>query len=110
MKTRSLAAIAAVLVLVGGTGSPLRSAPDDDSRYAKVAQAYFYENFAANPVNATFTGVHTYDSQLGRYGPREYATQLARDKRYLVQLAQIDPTQLSPDVALDRAMLAMICS
>jgi uncharacterized protein (DUF885 family) len=104
---RSLAALAATVVLVTAAGVPLRSAPDDDSRYAKVAQAYFSESFAASPVNATFTGVHTYDAQLGSYGPADYAAQLARDKRYLVQLAAIDPTALSPDVALDRSMLTM---
>jgi uncharacterized protein (DUF885 family) len=107
MKLRLLGAALGVVVLFAATGAPLRSAPDDDARYAALAQNYFSENFAANPVNATFTGVHTYDAQIGRYGPQDYAAELARDKRYLVQLAAIDPATLSPDVALDRAMLEM---
>jgi len=104
---RCVCAALGALVLLAGTGAPLRSAPDDDARYAALAQKYFAESFAANPVNATFTGVHTYDAQLGNYGPQDYAAELVRDKRYLVQLAAIDPATLSPDVALDRTMLEM---
>jgi len=81
-------------------------AADDDSRYEKIAAAYFAESFAANPPLATQTGVHTYDSLLGSYSAADFGAQIARDKRYLVQLAALDSATLSPDVALDRAMLA----
>ena len=105
MKRRWFTAAACAAALAAGIGAPVRSAPDDDARYAKLAAQYFNESFAANPVNATFAGIHTYDAQLGSYGPQDYAAEIARDKRYLVALAQVGPATLSPDVALDRAML-----
>jgi uncharacterized protein (DUF885 family) len=80
-------------------------AADDDSRYVKIAEKYFNESFAANPPNATSTGIHTYDSQLGSYGAADFAAQIARDKRYLMRLRALDAGTLSADVALDRTML-----
>jgi uncharacterized protein (DUF885 family) len=106
-KMRLVCAALGVLGVLGGTATPLRSAPDADARYAALAAKYFAESFAASPVNATFTGIHTYDAQLGSYGPQDYAAQIARDNRYLIALGQIDPTTLSPDVALDEKMLTM---
>lgn len=80
-------------------------AADDDSRYVKLAEAYFNESFAANPPNATSTGIHTYDSQLGSYAVADFAAQIARDKRYLAKLNVLSSAMLSADVALDRTML-----
>src|SRR5450432_4051704 len=69
-------------------------AADDDSRYVKIAEAYFNESFSANPPNATGTGIHTYDSQLGSYGAADFAAQIARDKRYLDKLNLLSSAML----------------
>ncbi|MFN2460225.1 MAG: DUF885 domain-containing protein [Candidatus Velthaea sp.] len=99
--------IAAAATLIAATLGPLRvQAADDDSRFTKIAEQYFAESFAANPVNATATGVHTYDAHVGSYGARDMGAQLARDRRYLRRLDALQSAVLSPDTALDRAMLA----
>lgn len=82
------------------------AAGDADAGYAALAKAYFDETFRANPVYATYTGVHAHDEQLGSYAAADWAAQLARDQRYLERLAAIDPATLSPRARLDEAMLA----
>ncbi len=81
------------------------AAGDVDAGYAALAKAYFDESFRANPVNATYAGVHAYDAQLGSYAAADWAAQLGRDHRYLDRLATIDPATLSPRARLDKAML-----
>ncbi|HYZ16542.1 MAG TPA: DUF885 domain-containing protein [Candidatus Acidoferrum sp.] len=88
---------------------PLPAAPATagvgDATYARLARSYFEASFRANPVNATATGVHSYDAQIGSFGAADYAAELALDRRYLARLAAIDPATLSPRGTLDRAML-----
>lgn len=94
--------------LLGAAPAPLASpsgAGDADAGYAALAKAYFDETFRANPVNATYTGIHAYDGQLGSYAARDWSAQLARDHRYLDRLGAIDPATLSPRARLDDAML-----
>ncbi|GAC1405498.1 MAG: hypothetical protein NVSMB64_10460 [Candidatus Velthaea sp.] len=85
---------------------PIRPAADNDSRITKIAESYFAESFTAAPPSASAAGVHTYDAQLGSYAAKDYAAQIARDKRYLKALDAVAPVSLSPDGALDRTMLA----
>ena len=68
------------------------SASAADVAYARLAQSYFAEQFRANPVYATATGVHTYDGELGSYEEGDYAAQIARDHRYLDGLTALDAT------------------
>jgi len=104
---RLLAAALGLAVTLGAAApSPVRSAPASaDAAYAALAKAYFDDSFRANPVNATATGIHTYDAQLGSYEEGDYALQLARDRAYLAKLAALDPAALSPRVAIDLHML-----
>ncbi len=81
-------------------------AGDADAGYAALAKAYFDETFRADPVSATYAGVHAYDAQLGSYAAADWRAQLARDQRYLERLGAIDPATLSPRARLDEAMLA----
>jgi uncharacterized protein (DUF885 family) len=102
----------ALAALCGASPSPEPSAamsPADalDARYAALAQEYFSALFRANPVEATATGIHAYDAQLGSYGAADYAAEIARDHRYLDQLATIDPAAMTPRGGLDRRMLEM---
>ena len=76
-----------------------------DAAYTRLANAYFADQFRANPVYATSTGIHSYDAQLGSYEEGDYAQQIARDHRYLDRLAGFDPATMSPRIGLDRRML-----
>jgi uncharacterized protein (DUF885 family) len=101
-----LVALTALAGLVGTLAIPASAASGSgDAAYAALAQRYFAESFRASPVNATATGVHTYDAQLGSYGAADYAAQLALDHRVLHELAGLDPATLSARGSLDRAML-----
>ena len=77
-----------------------------DQQYQALANAYFADNFRTQPVGATFTGVHTYDAQLGDFSAAAMARQLATDRQYLAALNAIDVKQLSPETALDARLLS----
>ena len=98
-----LAALLGASPIPTASGSAASAGPD--ALYAALARAYFDESFRANPVNATATGIHAYDAQLGSYGQADYAAEVARAHHYLDRIAAIDPMSLSPRAALDRAML-----
>jgi uncharacterized protein (DUF885 family) len=106
---RRVLATVTLAVLVGTSAAPSlgqsRVAPAPDAAYATLAKAYFDESFRANPVNATATGIHAYDTQLGSYEEGDYALQIARDHRYLDQLTRLDRATMSPRAGLDRQML-----
>jgi uncharacterized protein (DUF885 family) len=103
-------AIVALAALLGVSPVPsaqpsASAAATADAAYTALAKAYFAENFRANPVGATATGIHDYDAQLGSYAAADYAAQIARDHRYLDRLAALDPAVMSPRAGLDRRML-----
>ena len=102
-----LPAVVALALILGASPAPVPSGSSGvvDARYAALAKAYFDESFRANPVTATATGIHRYDTLLGSYSAADYAAQLARDRGYLEGLAGIDPAAMSPRGALDRRML-----
>ncbi len=108
---RRFFAIVALAALLGVAPAPspepsaTATAASADAAYTALAKAYFDENFRANPVGATAAGVHAYDARLGSYGASDYAAQIARDHRYLDQLAPLDPASMSPRGGLDRRML-----
>jgi uncharacterized protein (DUF885 family) len=107
--SRRFLASVALLALVGVSAAPspgqIPAETPSDAAYAALAKAYFDESFRANPVNATATGIHTYDAELGSYEEGDYALQIARDHRYLTQLAGLDRAAMSPRTRLDRQML-----
>ncbi len=105
---RAVVAASVTTVMLGAAAPATRStAPSADAAYTALAQRYFDEAFHANPVYATQTGVHADDAQLGSYGAADWAAQLARDRRYLAELAPLDPIAMTPRVGLDRRMLEM---
>jgi uncharacterized protein (DUF885 family) len=104
MLVRRLTSLLSAVLLVAAPLAPARAAAGDEA-YTKLAAHYFAASFAANPPNATATGIHTYDAQLGSYSAHDFAAELERDHRYLAQLEAISPATLSPTTALDRAML-----
>lgn len=80
------------------TTSAVRAAPDDDSRYERLAETYFNATFVTNPVGATLAGVHTYDHKLGSYAAADWNAQLALDRGTLARIGTLDVSTLSPDV------------
>jgi uncharacterized protein (DUF885 family) len=99
-----LAGVLCVGVL--GASAPPSGGPSADDQYATLARAYFAQNFHDNPIGATFTGLHTYDSQLGDFSAAAFERQLATDRVYLAKLKALDAGRLSPEVALDDRLLA----
>jgi len=88
------------------TGVPcVAQGANGDAAFTTLAKAYYADNFRRNPINATFTGVHTYDAQIGDFSAAAQAASLANDRVYLTKLAAIDPSTLSPEVAVDRTIL-----
>ncbi|MBV9277900.1 MAG: DUF885 domain-containing protein, partial [Candidatus Eremiobacteraeota bacterium] len=100
---RSFAVFLCIAMLGAASPSP---APNADQQYEALARAYFADNFRTQPIGATFTGVHTYDAQLGDFSAAAVARQLATDRQYLNRLASIDAKQLSPEVALDARLFS----
>jgi uncharacterized protein (DUF885 family) len=96
---------ATLLALITATSAGSRAAGSSDSQYEAIAKTYFYDGFAASPVTATAVGVHQYDAKLDDESSATIAAGIARDRATLAQLQGIDPSTLSTDVALDRAML-----
>src|SRR5579875_2184288 len=99
---------ASVTTALLGAGSPATSsASGADAAYAALAKRYFAETFRANPVYATPVGIHAYDARPGSYAAVDWQAQRARDRRYLAELAPLDPSAMSPRGGLDRRMLEM---
>lgn len=88
-----------------GASPPPGGVSDADAQYVALAHSYYYGNFRTSPIDATFVGVHDYDSQIGDFSAAAVATQLATDRDYLAKLAAIDRSALSPSVALDATLL-----
>ena len=101
-----LGAIGLVLATTVPTVADVGAPGANDAAYVALANRYFAANFAANPVNATAVGIHTFDAQLGSYGAADYAAQLALDRASLAEIEALAPQTLSPEVAIDAKMLA----
>jgi uncharacterized protein (DUF885 family) len=100
-----LFAVATAVALLT-VGIPIsRAGGSSDAQYEAIAKAYFYNGFAESPATATSAGVHTYDGKLDDISATAVADQVAQDHATLAKLQSIDPSTLSPDVALDREML-----
>ncbi|HTW85300.1 MAG TPA: DUF885 domain-containing protein [Candidatus Sulfotelmatobacter sp.] len=100
---RLLVTLAFAALLIPAPGAAQAGA---DNRYAQLARDYFMAQFHANPVSATYVGIHRWDNLLGSFTAADYARQLALDRETLRTLAAIDRTQLSPRVHLDAEMLS----
>lgn len=105
-RTTSLGAAALLLATMLPSVADVPASGANDVAFAALAKAYFAANFAANPVNATGVGIHTYDAELGSYAAADYAAQLERDRSYLAKIEALGPDTLSPEVAIDAKMLA----
>ena len=97
---------ACLCVALLAAAAPEASSASADQQYETLARAYFADNFRTQPVGATFTGIHTYDAQLGDFSAAAFARELATDRAYLAKLKALDSAHLSPEVALDARLLS----
>ncbi|MBV8246785.1 MAG: DUF885 domain-containing protein [Candidatus Eremiobacteraeota bacterium] len=103
--TRALAALAVVL-LFGASPGPAPTAPGSaDAQLAALARAYYDDHFRAAPIDATFAGLHDHDDRLGDFSATAYARTLQTDREYLALLSALDRSKLSPEPAIDAAIL-----
>ena len=79
--------------------------PSGDTAFTALANQYYADSFKQNPIQATFSGLHTYDAQLGDFSAAAVARQLQMDHAYLDKLHAIDRAALSPEVAIDWMIL-----
>lgn len=100
MKARSSWLAAAVALTLSCSGPP----PQDD-RFVVLAENYIEEFLERYPEYATALGDHRYDGRLNDYTAAGVASGLAWSKRYLEELAAIDPARLGAANAIDYEIL-----
>ncbi len=95
--------MAAVLLCAAIPAPGAASSADD--QFSALATTYYMDQFKENPIQATFSGVHTYDAQMGDFSAAAVQKSLDNDRAYLAKLAAIDKPKLSPEVAIDYQIL-----
>lgn len=87
-------------------GAAVCFAQGRDADFAKLADRYFEDAvFRYDPVSATSSGFHQYDTQLPSGSRAEVDSQIAVLKKYLAEVNQFDPHGLSPFVTADRELV-----
>ena len=91
MKLAFAAALAASLML-GSAAAQTQSASQALSRLFADERAEVYR---ADPLSATYEGVHTFDDHLASVTPAEYARQLEANRGFIARLHAVDRNALS---------------
>ena len=90
-------------------GPPVQDAPASqasaDQVFTGFVDRYLDGLFHFDPARATEAGLHTYDAELPAYSRREIATEIARSKRALAELAGIPKESLARENRLDAVLL-----
>ncbi len=100
MKTHASWLVSAVALTLSCSGPP----PQDD-RFVALAGSYIEEFLERYPEYATALGDHRYDGRLNDYTAAGVAAGLEWNKRYLEELAAIDPARLGAANAIDYEIL-----
>ena len=100
MKTRASWLVAVLAATLSCSGPP----PQDD-RFVALAETYIEEYLERYPEYATALGDHRYDGRLNDYTAAGVASGLEWNKRYLDELAAIDPARLDTANAIDYEIL-----
>ncbi len=79
--------------------------PSQDAEFVALAERYIEDLLREAPEFATALGDHRYDGRLNDYSAEAVARRADSDRRFLEELAAIDPSGLSDDNAVDRAIL-----
>src|SRR5262249_49159260 len=75
------------------------------ARFAKLRERILDQWQDDEPSRGRSLGLHDYDGRVADYSADSMAKRLERNRSYVAALAQFDPKDLSPDDALDRALL-----
>ena len=100
MKTRACWLVAALAATLSCTGPQ-----HQDEQFVTLAQDYIAEFLERYPEYATSLGDHRYDGRLNDYTAAGVAAGVEWNKRYLAQLATIDPAHLGSANAIDYEIL-----
>ena len=73
----------------------------DEKKFGKIRESYLEWYFRANPVTATWIGIHTYDSKLPLNRKEDYLKEKSITQSFLTQLRNINPKFLNLDDQLD---------
>ncbi len=76
-----------------------------DQAFTAFADRYFDGLFHFYPANATWAGIHSYDSELPGYSKREIEAEIARSRQALDELSHIPKDTLSHDNRVDARLL-----
>lgn len=75
------------------------------SKFTTFCDAYFKKYFALHPTDAIYYGIDGYDHLLNDYSDDAYAAEKSLNEQSLTALEAISPQDLSPDEAIDYALL-----
>ncbi|MBH49130.1 MAG: hypothetical protein CMG69_00035 [Candidatus Marinimicrobia bacterium] len=73
----------------------------DEKKFGKIRESYLDWYFRANPVTATWIGIHTYDSKLPLNRKEDYLKEKSITQSFLTQLRNINPNFLNLDDQVD---------
>jgi|HubBroStandDraft_1064217.scaffolds.fasta_scaffold00011_48 uncharacterized protein (DUF885 family) len=94
------AALSGLLCLSAGS-SPAVASPS----YQDLVKAYVDDGFRVHPSQASFAGLHDYDSRLDDVSPAAHAAEIKRLKTALAGFDAVDPATLDPGDRDDREVL-----
>ena len=77
-------------------------ATEGDAKLSKLFQQYLDEEFKRHPVFATQQGNHDHDDRMDDLSPEARRDDEATAKKWLAELAKIDPKSLSRNGQIDR--------
>ena len=100
---RLVAGIFAALITAGAfaPAAVLAKPGSGDAQLYALASRYLDANWKMNPIQATGTGVHTYDSQLGDFSAAGFQARIAMEKKYLALLHAVPKASLSAEAGYD---------
>ncbi len=75
---------------------------DADARFDRTIDRWFRDQLEARPEVATFFGIHDHDGDLAAAGRDAIDDEVGFYERTITELEAIDPSELTPDRALDR--------
>ncbi len=102
----SLAVLLAIAAPSIGCAAPAASAAPSSRaatqrQFEEFVRRYVDAQFAFDPVNATQSGVHTYDAKLPDYSPDAIAREERRIRAAITELGAMDRAGLEPGTRLD---------
>jgi uncharacterized protein (DUF885 family) len=78
------------------------AASDADARFDRTIDRWFRDQLRLQPESATHLGLHEHDGELAPGGRDAVDEEIAFFRRTIDELSGIDPSELSPERALDR--------